>query len=973
MPRSIPARPKTERQLIGAALGLVALVALLALGATSYATANRWVQRTLAVRQAADDWMIALHDVKAAARDLALYADLALIVPYEACARRELQKASTLRALIADNPVQLGHFAAAERHAQELRDALGEVARQVRSGKREQALQILSTNHNRVQIGPYRDQLRAMRAEEDRLLVARRARADTLAKLTVLGGILVPLASSLLLGFAWRRERTHDALVKKLAVDARLRLASLSELASALSKARTRSQVAHVIVDLGMRLADSNTCTLYVLDESGSTLELIGERGVAPELMARLQRISAAEGNPEAFERMRANSSIWAESEADYVALFPAIAQMKVEGPRAKAFWSVPLYVEGHALGLLAMGFYAERHFSEDDRAFVDTFAKQCAQALLRAQRLSREERERTQREFLAKAGAVLVSSLDYQATLSGVAQLVVPTLADFCAIDVSEDGMSLRQVAVAHSDPDKLQLARDLGERYPQEPGAPNGAPNVLRTGKSELYGEIPPALLEHSAQDEEHLRIMHALKLESAMVVPLRASRGILGAMTFVYADSGRRYGPEELLFAEDFAQRAATALENALVLREAEQARAQERLLRSEAEVASRAKDEFLATVSHELRTPLNAILGWTVLLREKKPEPEIERGLAVIERNARAQAKLIEDVLDVSRIISGKLALNMTETDVSEAIATALESVTPAAQVKGIELVFERSAGAAKIVADPDRLQQVVWNLLSNAVKFTPKGGRVTVHSETAGRDVSIRVTDSGEGIRPEALPYIFEPFQQADASTTRRHGGLGLGLAIVKQLVTAHGGSVRALSEGMGHGATFVVTLPTRSAILAVTKSTRPPAADLAAQPGILGAPRLDGLRLLAIDDESDSRAMVTEVLRACGADVAQAASAQEALATFNHQRPDVIISDIGMPGEDGYSLIRRIRALPAELGGRTPAVALTAYARSEDAQRAFAAGFQMHLAKPVEPVQLATVVANLGGRSLDER
>jgi signal transduction histidine kinase/ActR/RegA family two-component response regulator len=439
----------------------------------------------------------------------------------------------------------------------------------------------------------------------------------------------------------------------------------------------------------------------------------------------------------------------------------------------------------------------------------------------------------------------------------------------------------------------------------------------------------------------------------------------------MTFIYAQSGRRYGPDDLAFAEDFARRAATAIENALVLREAEQARAQERLLRGEAEIASRAKDEFLATVSHELRTPLNAILGWTVLLREKKPEPEIERGLSVIERNARAQAKLIEDVLDVSRIISGKLALNLTETDVAEAIATAVESVTPAAHAKGVELAFKQGPGVPLIVADPDRLQQVVWNLLSNAVKFTPKGGRVSVHSERVDAGISIRVSDSGEGIRPDALPYIFEPFQQADASTTRRHGGLGLGLAIVKQLVSAHGGKVHAESAGMGRGATFVVQLPTRTAVTAVSPSRPPPPAE-PVHNGIAGAPRLDGLRLLAVDDESDSRAMVREVLLACGAQVAQASSAEEALSLFTRERPDVIISDIAMPGEDGYSLIRKIRALPAEQGGRTPAVALTAYARGEDAQRAFSAGFQMHLAKPVEPAQLATVVANLGGRSLDE-
>jgi signal transduction histidine kinase/CHASE3 domain sensor protein len=808
MPRSIPARPKTERQLIGAALGLLGLVALLAAGAVSYALANRWVRHTLEVRQAADDWMIALLEVKTEARDFVLHRESASSESYEAARRRERQKANVVAALLADNPVQKRYVAAAERHAQTLLHTLNELVAASKAGEHERARSIMSATPNDLHIGPYRQQVRAMRAEEDRLLVVRRARADALAKLTVLGGVLLPLASSLLLGFAWRRERAHDALVKKLAVDARQRLAALSEVAGALAQARSSSQVAEVIVNLGMRVADANTCTLYTLDESGKTLSLLIERGIADAVLEHVRQFNA-ENNPHAFASMYDNRAVWVEDEVHYASLFPALAQVKAEGPRAKAFWSVPLYGEGQALGLLAMGFYEARSFSADDRAFVDTFCKQCAQALLRAQRLEREEHERAQRELLAKA-------------------------------------------------------------------------------------------------------------------------------------------------------------------MLREAEQARAQERLLRGEAEIASRAKDEFLATVSHELRTPLNAILGWTVLLREKKPEPEIERGLNVIERNARAQAKLIEDVLDVSRIISGKLTLNTTETDVADAIASAVESVTPAAQVKGIELSFQQDPSVPRIVADPDRLQQIVWNLLSNAVKFTPQGGRVSVRSERLGADVSIRISDSGEGIRPDALPYIFEPFQQADASTTRRHGGLGLGLAIVKQLVTAHGGSVHAESAGIGHGATFVVQLPTRAAITAVSRSSRPSPASEPAQRGIAGAPRLDGLRLLAVDDESDSRAMVMEVLRACGAQVAQAASASEALSMFQRERPDVIISDIGMPGEDGYSLIRKIRALPVERGGRTPAVALTAYARSEDAQRAFSAGFQIHLAKPVEPVQLATVVANLGGRSLNE-
>jgi signal transduction histidine kinase/CheY-like chemotaxis protein len=476
--------------------------------------------------------------------------------------------------------------------------------------------------------------------------------------------------------------------------------------------------------------------------------------------------------------------------------------------------------------------------------------------------------------------------------------------------------------------------------------------------------------ALLEAGARDAEHLRIIHELHLESAMVVPLRARGRTLGAMTFIYADSGRRYGEDDLAFAEDFARRAAMAVENALALKATEEARAHEGVLRGEAEIASRAKDEFLATVSHELRTPLNAILGWTVILRRRKPDGEVDRGLAVIERNARAQAKLIEDVLDVSRIISGKLTLSLGPTNVGEAVRAAIETVTPAAEAKGISISAAVADQSLTITADPDRLQQVVWNLLSNGVKFTPKGGRVSVDARREGSNVCISVTDTGEGVRPEVLPLIFEPFQQGDASTTRRHGGLGLGLAIVKQLVTAHGGTVRAASEGAGRGATFTLEIPARSAIPAVTRSLRSSTtSEVTPPPQQAESPRLDGLRLLVIDDEPDALAVVGEVLRERGAQVDCVSSVEEALARFLQVKPDVIVSDIGMPDQDGYTLIRRIRALSVELGGRTPAIALTAYARAEDAQRAFAAGYQMHVSKPVEPTQLTSLVANLGGRS----
>jgi signal transduction histidine kinase len=387
--------------------------------------------------------------------------------------------------------------------------------------------------------------------------------------------------------------------------------------------------------------------------------------------------------------------------------------------------------------------------------------------------------------------------------------------------------------------------------------------------------------------------------------------------------------------------------------------------ERAARREAEIANNAKDEFLATVSHELRTPLNSILGWTMIARRLSPSADIERALATIERSARAQARIIEDVLDTARIISGKLRLEMTTSKVADSIGGAVQAVRPAADAKGVRLESKLNGSIGFISADADRLQQIVWNLLSNAIKFTPKGGRVELTASRVDSIVRICVTDNGQGIRREFLPYLFEPFRQADGSTTRRHGGLGLGLAIVKQLVDAHGGSVIAQSDGEGSGSTFTVELPgcpaPALADAGSTGSWRVSAPDTSAIDV-----RLDGLRVLVVDDEEDARSLVQRLLTDQGATVGCVPSAEDALTALEATRPNVLVSDIGMPIVDGYTMIRRIRSLPAERGGKTPAIALTAYAREEDAERAFAAGFQAHVSKPIEPGKIISLVANLG-------
>jgi signal transduction histidine kinase/ActR/RegA family two-component response regulator len=466
----------------------------------------------------------------------------------------------------------------------------------------------------------------------------------------------------------------------------------------------------------------------------------------------------------------------------------------------------------------------------------------------------------------------------------------------------------------------------------------------------------------------------MLGALGLRSAMIVPLVARGRTLGAVTLVTAESGRRFGDADLAFVTDLARRAALAVDNARLYREAQH--------------ANRMKDEFLATVSHELRTPLNAILGWAQLLRTDPGAPDLTHGLETIERNAKAQAELIEDLLDISRIITGKLRLDVREVDLVPVLGAAIEAVRPAADARGIRLQPVLDPHAGPVWGDPNRLQQVVWNLLSNAIKFTPRGGRVGLRLLRVDSHVEVVVADTGQGIAADFLPFVFDRFRQADASTTRRIGGLGLGLSIVKHLVELHGGRVHVESPGAGQGATFTVNLPLApvrggdgaGGTGEATKTGDPlplPAATAATAPVDAAVQaRLAGLKVLVVDDDPDARDLLCRVLRGYRAEVTVAASAAEALEAIDRDRPDVLVSDIGMPGTDGYALIRQLRQREERRGAdgadgaprRIPAVALTAYARAEDRRKALLAGFQMHLPKPVEPAELTTVVASVAGR-----
>jgi PAS domain S-box-containing protein len=392
--------------------------------------------------------------------------------------------------------------------------------------------------------------------------------------------------------------------------------------------------------------------------------------------------------------------------------------------------------------------------------------------------------------------------------------------------------------------------------------------------------------------------------------------------------------------------------------------------------EAEQANRLKDEFLATASHELRTPLTAVLGWSRMLRTGKLDAENSaRALESIERNATLQTKLIDDLLDVSRIITGKLILDRRAIEMAHVISDAVNTVRPAADAKHIAVETILDAEAGPVLGDANRLQQVVWNLLSNAVKFTPKNGRIEVALQRVNSEVEISVGDSGEGISSEFLPYVFDRFRQGDGTSTKMHSGLGLGLAIVRQLVELHGGTVNAHSDGLGLGATFKLRLP----VLSINSA---PGSKTASRDSILTRamfteglsigcpPLLDGVRVLVVDDDSDTRQMLNAVLSECQAEVITAASAAEAIVEIERRKPDVLVSDLGMPDQDGYELIKKIRDMEsADATAMIPALALTAYAKAEDRVRALAGGYQVHLSKPVEPAEFVLVVANLAGRS----
>lgn len=551
----------------------------------------------------------------------------------------------------------------------------------------------------------------------------------------------------------------------------------------------------------------------------------------------------------------------------------------------------------------------------------------------------------------LVEATARLSSFVDYQQTLNAAAQSPLPVQGDWATLDLLEDNF-VRRVAIAKINESGVVEVEAKDERFAVDPLSQRGISLVMRSGEPQIYPSLTPELLPCLALHNLQMSHLSSLGLKSAIVVPLLSHGKVVGTLTAARVNENERYTEQSLEFFEELARRASISIENASLFRNAEG--------------ANRAKDEFLATLSHELRTPLNAIVGWADLLEEEKSNPEVfAQGVEALKRNAKAQEELINDLLDVSRIISGKLVLDLRSTDISSLVKSAVEAVRFTAHEKSITLECDLPASELYVQCDARRVQQIVWNLLTNALKFTPANGRVFIEARQEGETIRIRVADTGQGIEPQFLPHVFDRFRQQDGSITRRYGGLGLGLAIARHISELHGGRISVSSEGKGKGATFEVELPA----YAIASHTEPPLYvakedHLPARP-ITAVPRLNDLKVLVVDDAPDVRVLVSTALSRVGAKVETVESGKAALKRLQEKEFDILISDIGMPDMDGYELMTRARTLQPFVTRQISSIALSAYVREEERNRALDAGFDLHVAKPVNLSDLVTKVSRL--------
>jgi signal transduction histidine kinase/ActR/RegA family two-component response regulator len=759
------------------------------------------------------------------------------------------------------------------------------------------------------------------------------------------------IAVALLVTFLVRhlRQQTHVERTARTETERQLRQADrLQQITAALSRARTSSEVIHASLPELLHVTDAAAGAVFVIADDGSGLELAHAVGYASPPAVSKAPVPDAMGSRDLTCHEREVA--------------------------------IPLIAAGRPIGVVVLNFSSAPSLDDDEREFLLSAGLHTARALDRARLYEWANRARAEAEALRALAdgelrerqkaeeALRLSEARYRTLAARTSRLYALSagLSEAVTLDAVAKVTVRHGKVVAGASASTVALLVEGGTQFEtlggEEPDtfaidSPRVFPAEQGLCATAAVETRQPIFVGSFAEWQERYPRSASIAADggyaSAAALPLVADGAVFAVLSFHFT-APVNFDEEYTVLLTSVAQHCAQALDRARSYETAERARA-------DAEAANRSKDDFLSTISHELRTPLNAMLGWAAMLRSGAVDASrTQRAIEAIFTNATRQGRLIEELLDVSRIVAGRASFDLQNVDLGENIRGAVEAMMPLAAAKGVDVRFGPTP-SAYVVADPRRLEQVFLNLFSNAVKFTPSGGHIAVDVTAADRSVQISVTDTGAGIAPAFLPHVFERFRQADSATTRNAGGLGLGLFIARQLVEAQGGGIRVASEGTGRGATFTVTLPVAASV--VTTSTT--AATIAADPPPLEPmPVLTGLRVLLVDDEPDTREVMASALEICGATVLSAASARDALDVLATQEVDLLLADIAMPGQDGYELIREIRAMPSALSA-IPAAAVTAHARDDERERALAAGFQMHLAKPVQPMALARAVAML--------
>jgi signal transduction histidine kinase/FixJ family two-component response regulator len=765
----------------------------------------------------------------------------------------------------------------------------------------------------------------------------------------------------------------EERAARAAAEQAERRFAFLAEVSHALSASldphETLSSLARLTVP---EIADS--CVIDIFDDAGKPRRVVTVH-LDPVQQARLEELrrdyppdlSASTGMGQVLRTGQAHLFHEVE-ERDMRAIARSERHLELlRALRPRATVMVPMLSRGRILGAIALSVSRPgRDYGPVDLALAEELGNRAALAVDNARlyeetqkALAAAEAAGRRASFLSEASTVLSSSLDYTTTLTTVARLAVPRLADWCTVDLVESDGALRRLAVEHVDPAKVELAYELHRYHPEDLRDSRGLGDVLRSGQPMFLPDIPEEQLLRGVKDERHREILEALRFRSGMIVPLISRGRTLGVLTFVNAESGRRCTREDLDLALDLARRAATAVDNSLLYQEAQEALrhrdASMDALRGSVEelaAADRRKDEFLAMLAHELRNPLAAIsnAGY-VLDRLRSEDRRAAELVAVIARQIRHLSRLVDDLLDVSRFTRGKIELRMARVELRPIVEGAVETARPLIERLRHELKVDLPAEPLWLQADATRIEQVLANLLNNAAKFTDPGGRIELSARREGDDAVLRVRDNGAGIAPELLPTVFDLFVQDDRSLARSHGGLGIGLTLVRSLVAKHGGTVEARSEGLGHGSELTVRLP-----LIPAPETR---AHDAGEPATAAGARRPS-RILLVEDNVDAAEALAELLRLWGHEVEVAHDGATAVPFARLHRPDVVLLDIGLPGMDGYQVAGALRALP-DLAG-TLLIALTGYGQPSDRQRSLAAGFDHHLVKPVDLEDLQRLV-----------